>query len=89
MAGPACLIPGQSVRLYNLAVEKKWDAAMSLQRKLWQINLIFSKYNLAACIKAGLTLQGFDVGHPLPPQETISGKALEDIRNALIGVDAL
>lgn len=34
MAGPACLIPSQSVRLYELARARKWDEALVLQRKL-------------------------------------------------------
>ncbi len=89
MAGPACVIPGQSVQLYNLACEKKWDEAMALQRKLWRINQIFAHYALAACIKAGLELQGFPVGPPLPPQAPLSGEAREKVREALISVGAL
>jgi len=83
MAGPACLIPKESVRLYDLAVAKQWDEAMVLQRKLWRINEVFARYSLAACIKAGLQLQGFAVGDPLPPQTAVSGPALLEIQEAL------
>jgi 4-hydroxy-tetrahydrodipicolinate synthase len=31
---------------------------MELQRRLWQINEAFARFNLAACIKAGLEAQG-------------------------------
>jgi 4-hydroxy-tetrahydrodipicolinate synthase len=89
MAGPACVIPSQSVRLYELACEKKWDEAMALQRELWRINQIFAKYSLAACIKAGLTLQGFPVGDPLPPQMPLTDEARAEVRKALIDVGAL
>jgi 4-hydroxy-tetrahydrodipicolinate synthase len=89
MAGPACLIPSQSVRLYELAAAKKWDEAMVLQRKLWRINQIFAKYSLAACIKAGLDLQGFPVGDPLPPQVPLTPEAREEVRRALEAVGAL
>jgi len=89
MAGPACVIPSQSVRLYQLAVEKKWEEAVNLQRKLWRINQVFAKYNLAGCIKAGLELQGFPVGEPLPPQAPVTGEALKDIQQALRSVNAL
>ncbi len=89
MAGPACLIPSQSVALYTLATEQKWEKAMVLQRKLWSINQVFAKYNLAGCIKAGLELQGFPVGNPLPPQTAITGEAREDIRKVLVSVGAL
>ncbi len=89
MAGPACLIPSQSVKLYQMAMDKQWEAAVTFQRKLWRINQVFAKYNLAACIKAGLELQGFAVGSPIPPQKALDDKAREDIRQALKSVDAL
>lgn len=89
MAGPACVIPTQSIRLYELAVTKRWDEAMVLQRELWRINQVFAKYSLAACIKAGLELQGFPVGGPLPPQMPLTGEAREEIQKALEIVSAL
>jgi 4-hydroxy-tetrahydrodipicolinate synthase len=68
MAGPACIIPRQSVELYHLCQAACWDDAMKLQRKLWRVNEAFARFNLAACIKAGLAIQGYDVGDPVPPQ---------------------
>jgi len=68
MAGPACVVPKQSVRLYDLCKAQKWPEAMELQRKMWRINEAFARFNLAACIKAGLQIQGYDVGDPIPPQ---------------------
>src|SRR5260370_317095 len=82
MAGPACIIPRQSVELYNLCKAARWDEALTLQRRLWRINEAFARYNLAACIKAGLAIQGYDVGDPLPPQAALSGderKAVEAV----------
>src|SRR5580698_9307227 len=52
MAGPACIIPSQSVALYDLCKAKRWDEALTLQRKLWRVNEAFARFNLAACIKA-------------------------------------
>jgi 4-hydroxy-tetrahydrodipicolinate synthase len=72
MAGPACIIPRQSVELYNLCKAGSWDDAMALQRRLWRVNEAFARYNLAACIKAGLSIQGYDVGDPIPPQAALS-----------------
>jgi 4-hydroxy-tetrahydrodipicolinate synthase len=72
MAGPACLIPRQSVALYDLCQQKRWDEAMQLQRRLWRINEAFARYNLAACIKAGLQIQGYDVGNPIAPQAALT-----------------
>jgi 4-hydroxy-tetrahydrodipicolinate synthase len=74
MAGPACLIPRQSVALYELCREKRWDEAMTLQRRLWRINEAFARYNLAACIKAGLALQGYEVGDPVAPQSPLTAE---------------
>ena len=54
MAGPACIIPRQSVRLYNLCRRQRFDDAMALQRKLRRVNEAFARYNLAACVTAGL-----------------------------------
>ena len=59
MAGPACIVPRQSVRLYELCRAGQWVEAMKLQRDLWRINEAFARFNLAACIKAGLQIQGF------------------------------
>ena len=72
MAGPACIIPRQSVELYNLCKAARWDEAMALQRKLWRVNEAFARYNLAACIKAGLAIQGYEVGDPVPPQTPLT-----------------
>jgi 4-hydroxy-tetrahydrodipicolinate synthase len=72
MAGPACIIPRQSVELYHLCQAACWDDAMKLQRKLWRVNEAFARFNLAACIKAGLAIQGYDVGDPVPPQAALT-----------------
>ncbi len=72
MAGPACLIPRQSVELYNLCIAACWDDAMQLQRKLWRLNEAFARYNLAACIKAGLQIRGYEVGDPIAPQAALT-----------------
>jgi 4-hydroxy-tetrahydrodipicolinate synthase len=71
MAGPACIIPRQSVRLYDLCRAGRWGEAMELQRKLWRINEVFARFNLAACIKAALQHRGYDVGDPVPPQRPL------------------
>jgi dihydrodipicolinate synthase/N-acetylneuraminate lyase len=89
MAGPACVAPRQSVRLYETCLRGDWVAAMALQRKLWDLNQAFAKYNLAACIKGGLELQGYDVGPPIPPQAALGPEGVEEVAQALIAVGAL
>jgi 4-hydroxy-tetrahydrodipicolinate synthase len=83
MAGPACIIPKQSVALYDLCKAKRWDEAMVLQRKLWRINEAFARFNLAACIKTGLALQGYDVGDPVPPQAALTPDQRKAVEAAL------
>lgn len=89
MAGPACLVPRQSVALYELCRRGAWDEALALQRRLWDLNQAFARHNLAACIKGGLQLQGYAVGAPLPPQAALSPEGVEEVRRALEGVGAL
>lgn len=83
MAGPACIIPRQSVELYNLCKAERWDDAMALQRRLWRVNEAFARYNLAACIKAGLSIQGYDVGDPVPPQQALTAEARKVVEGVL------
>ena len=83
MAGPACIIPRQSVELYNLCRTSRWEEAMLLQRKLWRINEAFARFNLAACIKAGLDIQGYPVGDPVPPQAALTADQRKVVEQAL------
>ncbi len=83
MAGPACVVPKPSIRLYDLCRAGKWEEAMVGQRALWSINELFARHNLAACIKAGLESQGFDVGDPLPPQAPLGAEARATVVRAL------
>jgi 4-hydroxy-tetrahydrodipicolinate synthase len=87
MAGPACVVPRQSVELYNLCKAKHWDEAMALQRRLWRINEAFARYNLAACIKAGLTFQGYDVGDPVAPQAPLTANERKAVEAVLRDLD--
>jgi 4-hydroxy-tetrahydrodipicolinate synthase len=86
MAGPACVIPRQSVRLYELCRAGQWSQAMELQRALWRINEIFARFNLAACIKAALALQGYDVGDPIAPQRPLGAEERRVVAAALEAV---
>jgi 4-hydroxy-tetrahydrodipicolinate synthase len=48
----------------------------------WHLSEAFARYNLAACIKAGLIIQGYDVGDPVPPQAALT----DDERRAVEAV---
>ena len=89
MAGPACIAQKQSVELYEICRQGAWEEAMKLQRSLWILNQSFVKYNLAACIKGGLELQGYSVGSPLLPQSPLSPEGFLEIKRALVTIGAL
>lgn len=89
MAGPACLVPRESVKLYEMCKVGQYHTAMELQRELWALNQAFAKYNLAACIKGGLELQGYAVGAPLPPQDALSEDGRAEVKAVLERVGAL
>jgi len=89
MSGPACVAPRQSVELYELCRRGDLVTAMERQRPLWNLNQAFAKYNLAACIKGGLELQGYPVGAPLPPQAPLTPEGVEEVRRALVAIGAL
>ena len=89
MAGPACIVPRQSVQLYDLCRAGKWPQAMTLQRELWRINEAFARFNLAACIKAGLQIQGYAVGDPVPPQAALTAEERKAVEGILAEVAKL
>ena len=89
MAGPACLIPEQCVNLYNLAREKRWEEATNLQKSLWSLNIAFQNYSLASCVKAGLEMQGFPVGSPLPPQRQLDEEGKKVVSRILTDMGVL
>ena len=89
MAGPACVIPRQSVRLYDLCLANRFPEAMALQRRLWRVNEVFARFNLAACIKAGLEGQGYPVGDPVAPQLALTAEERRMVAATLTELDAL
>ena len=86
MAGPACIVPRESVKLYDLCKAGRWDEAVALQRKLWRVNEVFARFNLAACIKAGLDMQGYDVGDPIAPQTPLTAEERTIVKGVLAGL---
>ena len=60
---------------------------MMLQRELWRINEAFARFNLAACIKAGLSIQGYEVGDPIAPQAALTADERRVIEGVLRDID--
>lgn len=89
MAGPACVLPGPSVELYDLARRGAWAEAMVLQKRLWRINELFARFGLSACIKAALEMQGFAVGDPIAPQAPLGAGQRAELAAVLAAFGAL
>lgn len=89
MAGPACIVPRQSIALYEAARAGNWMLAMEMQQPMWKVNELFAKYSIAACIKTALELQGFAVGAPIHPQLPLGEAARAEIADVLRDVGAL
>jgi 4-hydroxy-tetrahydrodipicolinate synthase len=62
---------------------------MTLQRELWGINEAFARFNLAACIKAGLQAQGYDVGDPVPPQLALTAEERKIVEKTLADLEVV
>jgi dihydrodipicolinate synthase/N-acetylneuraminate lyase len=88
MAGPACVIPEAAVELLRSFKAGDRTGALGLQRELWPLNEAFTTYGLGACIKAALTLRGYDVGRPLSPQQELGPAAIDVIAKAIARADA-
>jgi 4-hydroxy-tetrahydrodipicolinate synthase len=87
MAGPACLIPKLCIKLFDICIQKKYSEAMELQKKIWKLNEAFQNDTPAACIKAGLILQGFEVGSPIHPQNSLSFADMEKLEKILTSLN--
>ncbi len=87
LAGPACLLPRESVALYDLCMAQDWEAARRLQSKLWAVQEAFNQFNLAACVKAGLHLQGYEVGDPVAPQDALCADQVAAVASLLASFD--
>lgn len=83
MGGPICVLPEESVALFELAQAGRWDAALLLQRELWQLNELFQQYSFAKCIKTALEIQGFEVGAAISPQSPLTAADAEVIRSRI------
>jgi len=75
---------GDAIRVFSASahIPAAVDDALALQRRLWRLNEAFARYNLAACVKAGLAIQGYEVGDPIPPQAALTAeerKAVEAV----------
>jgi len=82
MAGPACIIPRQSVELYTLcrsaAGRRRWCFSASCGASTKP-----SRAQPGACIKAGLDIQGYPVGDPVLPQAALTSEQRKVVETSL------
>jgi len=74
---------------YELACQKRWEEALGLQKTLRALNVAFQNYSLASCVKAGLEMQGFTVGSPLPPQRQLDEEGKRVVPQILTNIGVL
>src|SRR5258708_30475986 len=67
MAGPACLVPRQSVEPYNLCKAARWDEALTLQRRPLGANGPFARRQQAILYHARPSRQEYASRHRIPP----------------------
>src|SRR5262249_11085510 len=89
MAGPACIVARQSVRLYDLCEAGKRPEAMKLQRDLLRINETFARFNLSARINERLHMLGYAYGDPVPPQAALAPAERDAVEHILADVAKL
>ena len=88
MAGPACLVPRQSVELYNLCRagpgrgHGSSTTAVGAEPGLCQIQS-------RGLHQGGTRDPGLPRGAPLPPQAPLPPEGIEEVRRALAAVGAL
>jgi 4-hydroxy-tetrahydrodipicolinate synthase len=60
---------------------------MGLCQKATPFNEAFARFNLAACIKTDLSIQGHDVGDPVPPQAPLTPEQRKVVEAVLRDAD--
>jgi 4-hydroxy-tetrahydrodipicolinate synthase len=60
---------------------------MGLCQEAMPFNEAFARFNLAACIKAGLSIKGHEVGDPVPPQAALTPEQRKLVEAVLSDAD--
>jgi 4-hydroxy-tetrahydrodipicolinate synthase len=89
MAGPACIIPMQSVELYSHCRRGEWDPPWNFSVGSGASTRFSRNTMLRRVSKASLELQGYPLGQLLPPQAALPLEAAEEVRLALSELGAL
>lgn len=83
MSGPACVMPAETVAMYDLCRQGRWDVSLAVERQMQPMLEIFRKHGPGASVKAMLNADGFDAG---PPAQPIAMPAIEGLDSMLADV---
>lgn len=78
-----CLVPQACLELYDTVRLGDYAAARQVFYALLPLLRFIVRGGLPSTVKAGLALEGMDVGDPRPPQLPLSADSLETLRNLL------
>jgi dihydrodipicolinate synthase/N-acetylneuraminate lyase len=70
---------------------KSWQSShppVGINYVISVIQKLFARFNLAACIKTGLELQGYPVGGPIPPQAALTADERRTVEAVLKEIGA-
>jgi 4-hydroxy-tetrahydrodipicolinate synthase len=87
LAPTAGLAPKAMVALYNAQQAGDQTASLALQNRIAPLWDILQGGSDPALIKAGLSLIGLDVGHPLAPAQSVAKAERERLVSALVSLD--
>lgn len=90
-AGMVNFAPQYELRLFDLALEKNWEAMVVIQRRLAPLERLRVRYGDVAMIKAGMDLVGLRGGPVRPPRVDVPEPGRAEIRAALdkLGIDTI
>lgn len=77
------LLPGEWVKMYDLAQAKKSDELTAMGMKYCTLQRLLFKEPNPAPLKYAMQLQGFQVGGALPPGRSITDKLKDDIKTEM------
>jgi hypothetical protein len=75
--------PSRTVRAPTLTDRHRSDGSWRPTSHPHLRDVWFARFNLAACIKAGLAIQGYDVGDPVSPQAALTADQRKVVEAAL------
>jgi 4-hydroxy-2-oxoglutarate aldolase len=84
----ACIVPEYCVQLFDLVEAGRLTEARILQRRLTPVARLISRVHGVPGLKAALSIRGYVGGEPRAPLKPVSPPAVDELRRALLALDA-